>query len=287
MHTTLKPDSPEFLQAMGGLLSKAMETPEGMRAIAAAIAAPIEQEIAIKEIGSLMLTKHLLPVGERAIYQKRPKVAAYWISPNGTAVQSLIEDIPEVEVPTHRIASTPMVDVSVLKHGNMPSLVDVQKQAAEEIRKKIDRRVLEVISAAVPAENTVEQTGTTLEETTLNAALALLEDKELTVKTIILRGKRFADMRAWDLDPNTRLELRQKGIVKVYGGADILLTSVLADDEVLLLPDEEIGKMPVKTKLTVEPITDPLNFRTGWLVWMEIGMGVLRPDCLAKIKIVG
>jgi hypothetical protein len=72
MHTTLKPDSPEFLQAMGGLLSKAMETPEGMRAIAAAIAAPIEQEIAIKEIGSLMLTKHLLPVGERALYQKRP-----------------------------------------------------------------------------------------------------------------------------------------------------------------------------------------------------------------------
>ena len=33
---------------------------------------------------------------------------------------------------------------------------------------------------------------------------------ELTVKTIVMRGRRFNDMRGWDLDPQTRNDLRAK-----------------------------------------------------------------------------
>ena len=287
METKMKPDSPEFLQGMADVMCKALDSPEGLRAIASAIAPPIEQEIKTKEVGSLLLTKHQLPVSERPIYQKRTKVAAFWISPQGDAVQSVIEDIEEVEFPTHRIASTPMVDISVLKHGNMQSLVDIQKQSAEEIRKKIDKKVLQVITAAIPAENTVEQSGTTLSETALNQAISILEDKELMVKTIVMRGGRFNDIRNWSLDPDSSREIRTKGLVAKLSGADVLLTSSIEKDEILVLPDIEFGKMPIRTKLTVEPVNEPLKFKTGWLIWMELGMGVLRSDCLAKVKILG
>lgn len=287
MDTALNVQSAEYHQAMGALLGKALESPEGLRALAAAVAEPIEQAIETTEIGSLLLTKHNLPVGERAVYQKRPTVKAYWISPRGEAVQSTVDDVEEVEIPTGRIASTPMIDIGVLKHGNVGTINDLQQQAADEIRKKIDKRVIDVVSAAVPTANIVEQTGTTLLEATLNQALSLLEDKELTPKTILLRGKRFADMRTWDLDPQTQNELRLKGFVKVYGGADIVMSSSIGPDEIIILPDVEVGKMPIRTKLTVQPVDQPLVFKTGWLVYLEIGMGVLRPDCIAKIKILG
>jgi len=56
--------SQQYMETMARLMSEALESPEGLRALAAAIAAPIEQEIKRKEISSLLLTKHTLPKGE-------------------------------------------------------------------------------------------------------------------------------------------------------------------------------------------------------------------------------
>jgi len=73
--------SQEYMETMARLMSEALESPEGMRALAAAIAEPIEQEIKRKEISSLLLTKHTLPKGERPLYQKKPKVKASGFPP--------------------------------------------------------------------------------------------------------------------------------------------------------------------------------------------------------------
>ena len=276
--------SQEYMEAMARLMSEALESPDGMRALAAAIADPIEQEIKRKEITSLLLTQHTLPKGERPIYQKKPKVNAYWISTEGEArEQELGQD--EIEIPTNRIHSTPMVDIGVLKNGNIGTLMDIQTSAADEIRKEIDRRTLTVLSAAVPAANTVTITGGKLTDDALNEAISLIEDLELSVKYIVMRGRRFNDMRGWDLDPETRAELRTKGVIKNYGTGGILLTASADMSEILLVPDEEVGKMPVREALKTEAIDQKTRFKTGWLVWTELGQGVTRPDVMAKIRI--
>jgi hypothetical protein len=56
-------------------------------------------------------------------------------------------------------------------------------------------------------------------------------------------------------------------------------------DEILLIPDEEIGKMPVREAVKTEAIEQKTRFKTGWLVWSELGQGVTRPDVLVKIKL--
>jgi len=266
-------------------MSEALESPEGMRALAAAIAAPIEQEIKRKEISSLLLTRHTLPKGERPIYQKKPTVKAHWISKDGEAQeQELGKD--EVEFPTNRIHSNPMVDISVLKHGNIGTLMDIQTGAASSIRKEMDSRTITVISSAIPAANTVEVTGDKVTEEALNEAISIIEDLELSVKYIVLRGRRFNDMRSWNLDPQTKLELRQKGVIKNYGTGGILLTAAMPMDEIIIVPDEEVGKLPVRENLKTESIDQKTRFKTGWLVWSEIGQGITRPDILAKVKLV-
>ena len=279
-------ESQEYMETMARLMSEALESPDGMRALAAAISEPIEQEIARKEISSLLLTRHTLPKGERPLYQKKPKVKAYWISTEGEArEQDLGKD--EVEFPTHRIHSTPMVDVSVLKHGNIGTLMDIQTSASDEPRKEIDKRTLTVMSAAVPAENTIEVAGSVLTEDALNEAISIIEDMELSVKYIVMRGRRFNDLRSWNLDPQTKAELRAKGVIKNYGTGGILLTASCPLNEILIVPDEEVGKMPVREPLKTESIEYKTRFKTGWLVWSELGQGVTRPDILAKIKILG
>ncbi len=43
--------------------------------------------------------------------------------------------------------------------------------------------------------------------------------------------------------------------------------------------------MPVEIPVKTESIDEKKRFRTGWLVWSEVGQGVLRPDIIAKIKL--
>ncbi|MHB1462022.1 MAG: HK97-fold major capsid protein [Armatimonadota bacterium] len=277
--------SQEYMEAMARLMSEALESPEGMRALAAAIAGPIAQEIDRKEKSSLLLTQHTLPTGERPVYQKRPTVKAYWISTEGEAREQEVGQ-DEVEFPTHRIHAEPMVDISVLKHGNIGTLMDIQTSAAKEIRKEMDKRTISVISKAVPAANTIEVTGGKLTDDALNEAISIIEDLELAVKFIVMRGRRFNDMRDWDLDPETRAEFRTKGVIKNYGTGGIMLTASADMDEILIIPDEEIGKMPIREALKTEAIEQKTRFKTGWLVWSELGQGITRPEILAKIKIL-
>ena len=286
MNTNRTTHSHEYMESMARLMNQALESPDGLRALAAAISAPIEQEIDRKEVSSLLLTKHTLPKGERPIYQKRSTINAFWISTEGQAREQEVNQL-EIELPTHRIHATPMVDISVLKHGNIGTLMDLQTSAADEIRKEIDKRTLTVLSAAVPAANVVEVTGNALTEAALNEAISIIEDLEMSVKYIIMRGRRFNDLRGWNLDPQTKAELRAKGVIKNYGTGSILLTAAAPLDEILIIPDAEVGKMPVRETLTTETVEYKTRFKTGWLVWMELGQGIVRPEILVKLKILG
>jgi len=259
---------------------------EGLRTIAASIAPPIYDEIRQKEIASLLLTENKLPKGEPARYAKIKEVQAFWIATGGQVHRSDMDD-DEIEFPVGRVASNPAVDVSVLRNGDIHRLTDMEKWAGSAIRKKLNQRAVKVISEAVPEANTVEIGGASLTEAGLNQAISLLEDKDLTVKYIVMRGGRFNDMRGWELDPVTERELREKGILKYFSGAQVLTTSAAQMDEVILVPDEPVGKMAIRTPIAVEPDNRPSEFKVSWVVWMELALGVLRPDLLAKVKILG
>jgi len=71
----------------------------------------------------------------------------------------------------------------------------------------------------------------------------------------------------------------------VFGGANILTTAAADLSEVIIVPDEEIGKWAIRQALTTESVYKALKFKTGWLVWMECAQGVTRPEILAKVVI--
>jgi len=277
--------SQKEFEALSAEIRKAFADKEGgMMAIAAAIAPAIYDAIAEKEIASLLLTQHNLPKGEPAKYDKIREVKAYWIAKGGRVHQSNVND-EEVEFTIDRVASAPQVDISVLQNGDIYRLTDMETWAADAIRKQLNRRAINVISAAVPDSNVVTATGGVLTPTALNEAIALIEDKDLAVKYLVLRGARFNDMRDWDLDPVTQRELLEKGIIKLYAGASIIKNASADAAEVLVIPDEEVGKYAVRQTIAVEPDKQPSAFKVGFVCWMEAAMGVLRPDLLAKVVI--
>ena len=279
--------SPREMEALSAEIRQAYgDKNGGMMAIAKAIAPAIYDAIEEKEIASLLLSQHNLPRGEAAKYDKIKEVKAYWIAKGGQVHQSNLND-EEVEFTIDRVASYPTVDISVLQNGDLYRLTDMETWAADAIRKQLNRRAINIISAAAPEANTVTATGGALTSGALNEAIAIIEDKDLAVKYLVLRGARFNDMRGdgFDLDPVTERELMEKGIIKVYAGASIIKNAAADPDEVLLLPDEDIGKYAIRQTIAVEPDKQPSAFKVGFVCWMEVAMGVLRPDRLAKVEI--
>ena len=277
--------SQKEFDALSAELRKAFADKDGgMMAIASAIAPAIYDAIQEKEIASLLLTQHNLPKGEPAKYDKIREVKAHWIAKGGKVHQSNVND-EEVEFTIDRIASAPNVDISILQNGDIYRLTDMETWAADAIRKQLNRRAINVISAAVPEANVVTATGGSLTPGALNEAIALIEDKDLAVKYLVLRGARFNDMRDWNLDPVTQRELLEKGIIKLYAGASIIKNAASDPGEVLIIPDEEVGKYAVRQAIAVEPDKQPSAFKVGFVCWMEAAMGVLRPDLLAKVVI--
>ena len=65
-----------------------------------------------------------------------------------------------------------------------------------------------------------------------------------------------------------------------------MLTASADLTEILLVPDEVVGKMPIRESLKTDSVDEKTEFTTGWLVWMELGQGITRPEILAKIKIL-
>jgi hypothetical protein len=92
-------------------------------------------------------------------------------------------------------------------------------------------------------------------------------------------------MRGWGLDPQTLREMQLKGIFKIYNGAEIIATSAMPMDQVILVPEEEVGKFALRQALTTDNINEPKRFKVGWLAWMEVAQGITRPDLLAKVTI--
>lgn len=263
------------------------DKPEGMRALAAAIAEPIKTIVDQKEIASLLLTRHTVPKGETAKYQKQGEVTAFWMSDAGDVLQSKhLEE--EVEFSMMTLAAKPTMKLSTLESGNAGDLMDKIRDASKDITKKLNSRAVSLVSAAVPAANTVEISGGELTKEGLSQAMGKLEDQELVIKAIVLRGSLIGQMRSmFDLDPVTEREFIEKGVVAKWNGALVINSASVDSDEVLILGDDEAGKFGVRRELTSNETKAGLgDLEVGAIAHMECAMGVTRPEVLAKCVIL-
>lgn len=279
--TNLK--DPEVMRAVASLMNEALESPSGLHALAEAVAPPIYLDIQRKNIVPLVLTEHTLGVGQAAKYQKREELAAHYIAVGGQPHRQEVNADTEVEFPIFRVHSTPEVDISDLKHGNIGAITDMQTSASEAIRKLLNAKCAALLTAAAPAGNTVTVTGGKLTDDGFWEAVGKIEDLELQPRQILIRGSRMGDLKGWDLDDAGKAELRAKGVFKTLAGAGLINTASMATNTLIIVPDMEVGKYAIRTAIATDPRKD--GFKVGFLTWHECAMGITRPDLVFKITI--
>lgn len=274
---------PAVMQAIAQLMNEAVSTQGGMVALAEAVGPPIYLEIQRKNIVPLCLTQHNLQPGQSAKHSKREEVQAHYIAVGGQPRVQEINADQEVEFPIFRLHSKPEVDISDLKHGNIGSIADMQSSAAEAIRKQLNSKVTALLSAAVPTANKVTVSGGLLTDDAFYECVGRIEDLELSPRYVLIRGQRMVDLKGWTTDDEGKKELREMGVFKRLANAGIINSASVATDEVIILPDMEVGKYDIRTPIGVIPESN--GFKVGFLTWHECAMGITRPELVFKVKI--
>ena len=271
------------------LIARALETEEGRTALAQAMANPIRTSLDYQGVGRKLLVVDPLPQGSLPVYDKDVDAKAYVISKRGQVPDQIIEG-DRIQVPTFEIVSYPQVRYSQVKERRFNVIDRAQQRAKSDIMAVEDEEIFNLIDeAATNGVNAVTISSTGLTREALTQAFKEVEKHDLVVTKIVMNAQAFADIRSWgqnEFDPVTQHEVLQTGLFGHIWTADILISKKVPLNTIYVLADPEfVGVMPIRQDIQVIPADKPESLRLGWVIYEEIGLGIVNSMAVAKIEV--
>ncbi len=270
------------------IIAMALESPEGRTALAQAMVEPIKTSLMYQAIGRKLLMVDELPQGALPRYERDVAVKSYVIPKRGAVPDSYVE-AEELLIPPVELATNPTIKLNEIRQRRFYIVDRAQVRAKDSLQRQEDIEIFKVINAAIPADHSISVSGT-LQPENINLALTLIEEHELIGAKIVLHPQRYKDIRAWGKDFFDEATTRDILMTGLYGhiySADIHVSTMVPKNSVYVLaPAQFVGAMPVRQDITVLPADDPKRLRLGWVVFEEVGFGVINDYALSRI-IVG
>lgn len=249
---------------------------------------PIKIALEYQAIGRKLLMVDELPQGALPRYERDVAVVS-WVIPRRGRVPDMYVEAEELLIPTFEIATNPSIKLNEIRARRFYIVDRAQVRAKDSLQRQEDTEIFKVISNAVPAVHTLTVTGA-LDPSNINVALALIEEHELVGAKVVCHPYRYKDIRNWGkefFDEATQRDVIMSGLFGHIWTADIHVSTMVPRDTIYVLaPGEFVGAIPVRQDITVLPADDPKNLRLGWVIYEELGIGVINDYALSKIDIV-
>lgn len=249
---------------------------------------PIKISLEYQAIGRKLLMVDELPNGALPRYERDIAIKSYVIPKRGK-VPDMYIDAEELLIPTFEISTNPSIRLQEIRSRRYYIVDRAQIRAKDSLQRQEDTEVFKVISRAVPSVHTLTVTGA-LDPSNINVALALIEEHELVGAKVVCHPYRYKDIRNWGkefFDEATTRDVIMSGLFGHIWTADIHVSTMVPRDTIYVLaPGEYVGAMPIRQDITVLPADDPKAIRLGWVVYEDIGIGVINDYATAKISIV-
>ena len=279
------------VQEKEALIERALETQDGRVALAASMANPIRITLDYQSVGRKLLVTDPLPQGALPIYDKDVKVPAVVVSKRGRVPDDVIEG-ERVTVPMFEIASYPQVRFSQAKARRFNLIDRSQQRAKLDLMAIEDQNIFNAIEAGSEISNTGIAATNALSRTAMLSALAEIGKWDLVPAKFVMNYSEYVDILKFngetDFDPVTQREILQTGLVGHLWTTDILVSKMIPRGTVYCLAEPEfVGVIPIRQDINVIPADKPSKLRLGWVVYEELGVGVVNTRSLAKISVSG
>jgi hypothetical protein len=267
------------------IIAMALDTADGRVALAQAMVEPIKTSLMYQAIGRKLLMVDELPQGALPRYERDVAVKSYVIPKRGMVPTHVVE-AEELLIPVVELATNPTIKINEINQRRYYIVDRAQVRAKDSIQRQEDVEVFKVINAAVPTDHSIAVAGT-LQPENINLALTLIEEHELIGAKVIMHPQRYKDVRDWGkdfFDEATQRDILMTGLYGHIYSADIHVSTMVPKNAVYVLaPAQFVGAMPVRQDITVLPADDPKKLRLGWVVFEEVGFGVINDYAISRI----
>ena len=267
------------------IIAMALDTADGRVALAQAMVEPIKTSLMYQAIGRKLLMVDELPQGALPRYERDVAVKSYVIPKRGSVPTHVVE-AEELLIPVVELATNPTIKINEINQRRYYIVDRAQVRAKDSIQRQEDVEVFKVINAAVPTDHSIAVSGT-LQPENINLALTLIEEHELIGAKVIMHPQRYKDVRDWGkdfFDEATQRDILMTGLYGHIYSADIHVSTMVPKNAVYVLaPAQFVGAMPVRQDITVLPADDPKKLRLGWVVFEEVGFGVINDYSISRI----
>lgn len=271
------------------VISKYIQSAEGRRRLAASMIQPLRVRRDYTSVLRKAFLVEDLPDGALPIYDRDPDVTAFVIGEEGHNVLNYIKPL-RVLFPLFEIASNPSIPITQLKERRYDLLERSQDLAKAEIQAEEDTRgfsILDAVATDPNAPNPDIPVAAPVTPDVLADSFADIERHDLRVARIFMNAKDYTDVRKFGrdiLDVESQASLLATGLMANLWGAKIIVSRIVPVGQVYVLAEPEyVGRIPVRTELTVMSADVPQERTVGFSIFQHLGIGAHNPRAVSRL----
>lgn len=277
------------------LIAAHIGSQDGRHKLAASMQQPLRERRDYSSVGRKTFLVEQLPDGALPVYDKDPEVTAFAVAEEGENLVSTTRG-SRVIFQLFELASNPEIPLSQIKERRFDLIERAQSLGKSQIQAGEDSRVFEVLDQL--AVNGFDADNNPNPQVNVNApvtpaafidAFSLIEQHDNNVARVFMNARDFADLRKWGrdvLDVETQQTLLKTGLFATLHGAQIIVSRIVEPGYVYVCAEPEfLGRIPVRTELTVLSADDPKARRIGFSIFEQLGIGAFGAKALTRIKI--
>ena len=276
------------------IISEYIKTAAGRRKLAASMIQPLRSRRDYTAVGRKTFLVEQLPDGALPIYDRDPEAVAYVIGEEGENIIA-VQKPKRVIFPLFEIASNPEIPLTQIKERRFDLIERSQDLAKAEIQAEEDTRVFEIMDAVqdagfmgVPPNPDIPVVAPITADV-LADAFADIEQEDLRVARLYFNAKDYSDIRKWGrdiLDIESQATLLKTGLQATLWGAQLIVSRRVPVGRVYVCAEPEfLGRIPVRTELTVLSADDPRARTIGFSIFENLGIGIHIPFSLSRLLI--
>lgn len=271
------------------VVSKYIQSAEGRRKLAASMIQPLRTRRDYTSVLRKAFLVEDLPDGALAIYDRDPDITAFVIGEEGQNVLNFVKP-RRVMFPLFEIASNPSIPITQLKERRYDLIDRSQDLGKSQIQVQEDTRGFDIFDAVATDPNAPNPDIPVVAPITpdvLADSFADVERHDLRVARIFMNAKDYTDVRKFGrdtLDIESQAALLATGLMANLWGAKIIVSRVVPVGQVYVLAEPEyVGRIPVRTELTVMSADVPQERTVGFSIFEHLGIGCHNPRALSRL----
>lgn len=273
------------------IIARYVKTADGRARIAASMIQPLRKRRDYTSVGRKAFYVEQLPDGALPIYDKDADVAAYVIGEEGENIISVVKP-KRVLIPLFEIAANPQVALTEIRARRFDLIERSVDLATSEIQAEEDKKVFAILDAVCTDPTAPNPDIAVVGNMTSNAlidAFAAIERSDIRVANVFMNAKDYADLRKWDrdtLDMETQASLLKTGLMGTVYGAKVIVSRIVPEGTVYVCGEPEfLGRIPMRTELTVLSADNPQQRMIGFSIFENLGIGCHNSLGIVRLKI--